>query len=57
MPLYEFKCISCGHEFEKRRSMDYKELILCPDCRSVSAKIPSVTGFRRDHTVLEGVKK
>ena len=56
MPWYEFKCSKCSHTFEKLK-VEYKELVLCPDCRGVCVKIPSLTAFRRDHTVLESSRK
>jgi putative FmdB family regulatory protein len=35
MPIYEFICLKCGHEFEKlvRKSSDNNE-IQCPECHS-----------------------
>ncbi len=56
MPLYEFKCSRCGYKFEKLK-VDYKELTLCPDCKGVCCLVPSVSAYRRDHTVIEGVRK
>jgi len=32
MPIYEFKCLSCGHEFEKIVKLN--ETPNCPDCDS-----------------------
>ena len=35
MPIYEYKCESCGHEYEQLRRMSDADLNLeCPDCRS-----------------------
>lgn len=35
MPVYEYQCKSCSHQFEKLRSMrDADELILCLKCSS-----------------------
>jgi len=52
VPIFEYKCYRCGHKFEKL-SHGYKELVTCPDCKGMCAKIPSVPGFRRDHTLVE----
>ena len=56
MPIFTFKCYQCKHAFEKILPNN-DELMLCPDCRGICATIPSVTAYRRDHTVLELVKK
>jgi putative FmdB family regulatory protein len=35
MPIYEYKCESCGNEYEQLRRMSEADLNLqCPDCRS-----------------------
>jgi putative FmdB family regulatory protein len=35
MPIYEYKCSKCEHEFEQLvKSMDHKEAITCPGCGS-----------------------
>jgi putative FmdB family regulatory protein len=33
MPLFDFKCKSCGHEFEAIQKND-AETILCPSCNT-----------------------
>lgn len=33
MPLYEYKCTSCGKEFEELKSFsDSDKTVFCPDC-------------------------
>lgn len=32
MPIYEYKCTSCGEKFELRRSMNDTSEIRCPKC-------------------------
>ncbi|MGH9688620.1 MAG: FmdB family zinc ribbon protein [Candidatus Acidiferrales bacterium] len=32
MPLYEYKCVKCGHRFEKIESFDAPETKKCPKC-------------------------
>ena len=47
MPLYEFKCVSCGHHEIHRMSMrlcDVRE-IACEKCDELSAKQVSLSGF------------
>lgn len=34
MPYYEFKCESCGKEFEVKKSVNDNSEVLCPDCSS-----------------------
>jgi len=46
MPIYEYKCESCGFRFESLQKMgeDYPP---CPNCGSESVvKIPSIFGFK-----------
>ncbi len=32
MPLYEYRCKSCGHEFEIQQSISEDTLTICPNC-------------------------
>ncbi|MGH9736588.1 MAG: FmdB family zinc ribbon protein [Candidatus Acidiferrales bacterium] len=32
MPLYEYKCVKCGHRFEKIEHMSASEIKKCPKC-------------------------
>jgi putative FmdB family regulatory protein len=32
MPTYEYRCKSCGHEFEELQSMTAAPLTICPKC-------------------------
>lgn len=32
MPLYEYKCVKCGHRFEKIESVSASETKKCPKC-------------------------
>ncbi|MGA8367239.1 MAG: zinc ribbon domain-containing protein [Candidatus Acidiferrales bacterium] len=34
LPLYEYKCVKCGHRFEKIESVSASETKKCPRCRS-----------------------
>jgi putative FmdB family regulatory protein len=38
MPTYEYRCESCGHEFEKFQSITAKSLRKCPVCGKSSIK-------------------
>ncbi len=35
MPIYEYRCQACHHEFETMQKMSDPELIDCPDLASV----------------------
>ena len=32
VPLYEYKCVKCGHRFEKIESLSASEIKKCPEC-------------------------
>ena len=32
MPTYDYRCTSCGHEFEEFQTMSSDLLIICPKC-------------------------
>jgi putative FmdB family regulatory protein len=34
VPLYEYKCVKCGHRFEKIENVSAPETRKCPRCRS-----------------------
>ena len=39
MPIYEYRCQTCGNKFEKiRRMVDADNELECPDCRSKAVK-------------------
>ncbi len=38
MPTYEYRCKSCGHEFEEFQSMTADPLVVCPKCAEPSLK-------------------
>jgi len=39
MPIYEYRCLECGHKFEVRRSVeDSASLIKCPECGKENAQ-------------------
>lgn len=33
MPLYEYKCVKCGHRFEKIENVGAPEIKKCPKCK------------------------
>ena len=47
MPIYEYRCQSCGHEMEKLQKMSDDPLLECPACHeSALKKLVSAAGFR-----------
>jgi putative FmdB family regulatory protein len=47
MPIYEYRCQSCGHELEKLQRMSDAELTDCPECgKSALKKLVSAAAFR-----------
>ena len=38
MPIYEFGCEACGHEFEKRMGFDDPKPRKCPECGGLKLK-------------------
>ena len=47
MPIYEYRCESCGHELEALQKMSDPLLTDCPECKSASLKKAlTAAGFR-----------
>ena len=47
MPIYEYRCQSCGHELEALQKMSDEALVECPQCHQSSlVKKVSAAGFR-----------
>jgi len=47
MPIYEYTCASCGHEFEAMQKMSDPPLVDCPECGKPDLKKRvSAAGFR-----------
>ena len=47
MPLYEYRCYTCGHECEALQKMNDEPLIHCPACDEAALrKLVSAAGFR-----------
>ena len=47
MPIYEYRCESCGHELEKMQKISDAPLTECPACgASALKKLISAAGFR-----------
>ncbi len=47
MPIYEYRCESCGHELEKMQKLADPPLTTCPACgQPALKKLISAAGFR-----------
>lgn len=47
MPIYEYQCQSCGHEYEALQKISEAPLTECPACKKLDlAKKISAAGFR-----------
>lgn len=38
MPTYEYRCKSCGYEFEEFQSISAEPLVICPQCAEPTLK-------------------
>lgn len=38
MPIYEYRCPDCGHEFEQLQRMSDDPIKVCPECSSEGVK-------------------
>ncbi len=45
MPIYEYKCLDCGKEFELMQKFSDEPLSKCPDCNGEIKKLISNTSF------------
>ena len=47
MPIYEYKCSNCSHEFEKIQKISEEQIKDCPKCNKKSvSKLISAPSFR-----------
>ena len=48
MPIYEYQCDDCGHQFEQRQRMSDAPVRKCPECgKPVRRLIGAVAGIVR----------
>lgn len=49
MPIYEYRCLKCGHEFEERRSFSQTEApARCPRCGGDTRKLVTSASSKVD---------
>ena len=47
MPIYEYRCSSCGHELEALQKLSEAPLTTCPECgKATLTKLMSAAGFQ-----------
>lgn len=47
MPIYEYQCTACGHDFEAMQKMSESPLKVCPACKKPELKkLISAAGFQ-----------
>ena len=47
MPIYEYRCGACGHEFEEWQKMSDKPVRKCPSCQARKVeRLVSVSSFQ-----------
>lgn len=46
MPLYEYKCVKCGHRFEKIEHVTASETKKCPKCGAKARRQPSAPAIQ-----------
>lgn len=47
MPIYEYRCTQCGHEFDELQKVDDAPLVDCPECsKAALVKLVSAPSFR-----------
>ncbi len=46
MPIYEYKCRVCGHQFEKIQKFSDSPVRKCPSCGGSVEKLVSRSGFQ-----------
>jgi putative FmdB family regulatory protein len=46
LPLYEYKCVKCGHRFEKIESVNASETKKCPKCGSRAPRMASAPAIQ-----------
>jgi putative FmdB family regulatory protein len=46
LPLYEYKCVKCGHRFEKIESVNASETKKCPKCGARAPRMASAPAIQ-----------
>lgn len=54
MPIFEYKCLKCGHIQEKYMKNSNTRVVHCPKCENRADRIPSVANFAGERRWREG---
>jgi len=46
LPLYEYKCVKCGHRFEKIETVTASETKKCPKCGATARRMASAPAIQ-----------
>lgn len=46
MPLYEYRCPSCGNKFEEKKPINKRRDAKCPNCGHKAYLVPSTYSLR-----------
>jgi len=58
MPIYEYRCTSCGTDFELTRSISQSgDPAACPSCRKPAEKLVSSFASKADYTIKVPAKE
>ncbi len=57
MPIYDYRCTACDHDFEKLVMPSKEPNLVCPECESKDveriASMATLTGTSAKHAVLQ----
>lgn len=45
MPIYCFRCVKCGHEFDKLLSIKHEGEVECPECGEMCKRLIGKSTF------------
>ena len=45
MPIYEYRCGRCGHQYEKKEGFDAPVEPVCPECGGLTRRLLHVPGI------------
>ena len=58
MPIYEYRCASCGTDFELTRSFSQSgDAAPCPNCKKPAEKLVSAFASKADYTIKVPAKE